>query len=592
MQYQERIIALEQELKQRKSRKNIIGFARLLVLCFAIAAAYQVYPHGLQWAALAILIPGAVFLRLIIISANLQQQIRILENMLELNREELRIAQHLYTDRRDGKEFTPALHDYSHDLDILGRASLFQYTQRTTSEQGDKTLVNWLLEPASTKVIRERQTAVKELAPLLPWRQEFQAKGMLNRITVSTEEKISTFVSDPESAFTSGVWRAIRIGAPAIMLTLLVLNSFDIVSNAVFYPAIFIALLFSGYISKKAMPVYMKLNKISGEMEALTAQLQHIEKQAFRSDYLQRTHEATYTNHHPASQSIRKFRQILDKMDLRLNPLVFIPLNIFLFWDLQQLFALEAWKKEHQGKINAWFTAIGEIEALQSFAALHQNHPDWCFPEITAEHGTFRAASLGHPLIPASKRIDNEFATQGTPHVSLVTGSNMAGKSTFLRSTGINTVLAMAGAPVCAASLTISNMRIMSSMRIADNLEESTSTFYAELKKLKNIIEAVKRHEPVFLLLDEILRGTNSLDRHTGSAALIHQLIREDAVAIIATHDLELAKISGSYPIEMSNYHFDVQVDGEELYFDYKLKDGVCSSLNASILMKKIGIDM
>jgi DNA mismatch repair ATPase MutS len=181
---------------------------------------------------------------------------------------------------------------------------------------------------------------------------------------------------------------------------------------------------------------------------------------------------------------------------------------------------------------------------------------------------------------------------QGVAKIGLITGSNMAGKSTFLRSVGVNIVLAQMGSPVCAGWFLLSPVQLVSSMRIADNLAENTSTFYAELKKLRTIIELVKAHQPVFILLDEILRGTNSYDRHKGSAALIKQLIKEEAVAVIATHDVELAGMQEAYPAPIDNYHFDVEVEGEELYFDYKLKGGVCKSLNASILMKKIGIEI
>ncbi|HVG42889.1 MAG TPA: hypothetical protein VM888_14855, partial [Chitinophagaceae bacterium] len=198
----------------------------------------------------------------------------------------------------------------------------------------------------------------------------------------------------------------------------------------------------------------------------------------------------------------------------------------------------------------------------------------------------------GHPLIPDENRVTSDFSLTGTGKIALITGSNMAGKSTFLRSLGSTIILAQLGAPVSAAAMELCPVQLMSSMRIADNLAENTSTFYAELKKLKTIIEAVNRHEPIFVLLDEILRGTNSLDRHTGSKALIKQLVKENAVAVIATHDVDLAAIENNTDAAIENYHFDVQVEGEELYFDYKLKEGVCTSLNASILMKKIGINL
>jgi DNA mismatch repair ATPase MutS len=203
-----------------------------------------------------------------------------------------------------------------------------------------------------------------------------------------------------------------------------------------------------------------------------------------------------------------------------------------------------------------------------------------------------QATQLGHPLILPEKMVYNDFSISKDEYIMLVTGSNMAGKSTFLRSAGLAVVMGMCGAPVCAEKIKFSPVKLVSSMRITDNLEESTSTFYAELKKLKQIIEAVNRNEKLFILLDEILRGTNSMDRHKGSEALIRQLIKMKASAIIATHDLALAEMEKAFESEIENYHFDVSIKGEDLYFDYKLKDGVCKSLNATILMKKIGIDM
>ena len=258
----------------------------------------------------------------------------------------------------------------------------------------------------------------------------------------------------------------------------------------------------------------------------------------------------------------------------------------------EPVFALEKWKEYNKQDISNWFKGLADMEAISSTGNLAFNHPEWVFPEFSNEDAVFESNELGHPLIPTDKRVTNSFSTKDVNQLNLVTGSNMAGKSTFLRSIGINMVLAMMGAPVCARQLTLSPMKVMSSMRISDNLEESTSTFYAELKKLKEIIEAVNRNEKVFLLLDEILRGTNSADRHIGSKSLIKQLIHHKAAGVLATHDLELAKLAEIYPENIKNYHFDVQVTNEELYFDYKLKTGICQSMNASILMKKIGIEL
>lgn len=590
--YTERIKELEAARKLRKNKKNRVSLARLVSLAAAFYLAWTVYPQGLGYALLCFAVCFGIFLKLVAVSADIQQQIKILDHLIFINEEELSIAAHQFHHRKNGAVHLPEQHPYAHDLDLFGRASLFQYIQRTSSAQGDALLASWLLAPATSEDILKRQGAISELAGKTPFRQELQALGMLEPITFSTEEKINAFLHIPPSTFTLGAWKYIRFIGPAIMCTLLGLHILGTLAAPGFYLSVFIGLLFTGWISKQAMPLYLQLNRISSEMETLSITLKHIEGTQFQHAHLQALQQSMQCGNIPASGAVKQFRGILDKMDIRLNPLVFIPLNIFLFWDLQQLFALENWRQRYPTGVSTWLKVIAEMEALQSLSTLHVNHPDWAFPELVPEHGTFLSAQLAHPLIPAGKRVASSFSTEGTPHIALITGSNMAGKSTFLRSIGVNTVLAMAGAPVCAERLTLSPMRIMSSMRIADNLEESTSTFYAELKKLKAIITEVRKQEKVFLLLDEILRGTNSHDRHTGSAALIHQLIREHAVAVIATHDLELAFMKDISSEQLRNYHFDVQVQGEELYFDYALKEGVCRSMNASVLMKKIGIEM
>jgi DNA mismatch repair ATPase MutS len=256
------------------------------------------------------------------------------------------------------------------------------------------------------------------------------------------------------------------------------------------------------------------------------------------------------------------------------------------------MMALNEWRRKNKAQVSIWFHLIGEAEVLNSLATLCFNQPRWNWPSFSEQHFTFEGTGIGHPLITEERRVVNDLEVHGTAKVALITGSNMAGKSTFLRSLGVNLLLAQMGAPVCAQRLVVSPVRLMTSMRIADNLAENTSTFYAELKKLKTIIEAIRRKEKVWVLLDEVLRGTNSMDRHIGLKALIRQIVNYHSVAVIATHDVEVAALADELSGTIENYHFDVQVEGEELYFDYKLKEGVCTSLNASILMKKIGIEL
>jgi DNA mismatch repair ATPase MutS len=340
------------------------------------------------------------------------------------------------------------------------------------------------------------------------------------------------------------------------------------------------------------MPLHQQLNQIAAQAETLSSSAAWIETANFTSPLLNELQQKFYTHQQKASVTILQLKKILNRLDYRFNPLVFIPLNAFLLWDLQQVLALEKWKQANRQSTNHWFHSLATAEALCSLGNLAANHPQWCFPQLSKEDAVLIAKDLGHPLLERHKRVTNDFSTTGKEQINLITGSNMGGKSTFLRSVGVNLVLAGMGAPVCASHFIFSPMKLMSSMRVSDNLEESTSTFYAELKKLKQMIEAVNNNENVYLLLDEILRGTNSNDRHAGSKALIQQLIRHKAAGMIATHDLELATLAETYPNNIHNYHFDVQVENDELYFDYKLKRGICRSMNASLLMKKIGIEL
>lgn len=594
--YQQQISRHSEDLSKLEKRTSLLGWLRLFsMLLFLVCL-------GLIWKGLMMAIPFAiVFISLFffLLSKHLttNEQIENLKRLIGINQAEINVLNHHFTDLPDGEIFKPEHHEYANDLDIFGRASLFQYISRCTSEQGNRLFAYWLLNPASTETIAERQEAVKELSQQLEWRQQLQSYGIAKPLTVTTEKQIDDWLELPFQFINKSYWRALRFILPAISIGLFILYLMDVIGSNIFYPAILVMLIASLGVSKLVMPSFTQLNKVAPQLETLSGSIAWIEKATFQSKFLNQLKNKYVAEHARSSQTIKALKKILDRTDIRLNPLVFLPLNTFSFWDLQQILILEKWKKENKQHIDDWFHSLAEIESLSSLANLSFNNPGWAFPAISERHGTFIAESLGHPLIPKEKLITNSFSTAGSEGLNLITGSNMAGKSTFLRSVGVNIVLAMMGSAVYANSFTVSNMKVISSMRISDNLEENTSTFYAELKKLKEVIEAVYKNEKVFLLLDEILRGTNSADRHTGSKALIKQLIQHNGVGLIATHDLELAKLADDpiaigFPSKLHNYHFDVQVTGDELYFDYKLKKGICKSMNASLLMKKIGIEL
>ena len=590
--YEQRLASLHTALDQLRKKKTKLAWLRFAAIIAIVICWYFFIPFGIWYVIVPAILLLVAFTRLVFTDLKNRAAIEHHQYLVAINEDELKAMAHQYYQFKDGREYLPGEHLYANDLDIFGHASLYQYINRTSSEMGADTLANWLSNPATSHVIKARQIAIKELATLTPWRQKLQAFGAAKKIKTETQTRLQSWFINADSFINNKLWLLLRYLVPLLVLSIIVLNITDLVSNYTRNYCLLASALLAFYISKKVTPLHQQVSKMADEMEVLSESIQMIEEADFRSPFLQDLQNRFRQEHGKASIQLKQLKRILERLDLRFNFVVFIPLDILLQWDLQQVIALENWKRNNHNNVINWFGALGEFEAISSLSTLSFNKPAWSFPILKEDHFSIEGKAIGHPLIPADKCVDNPLKLDEAGEIMLVTGSNMAGKSTYLRSIGINTVLAMAGSPVCAQYFSVSPVQVVSSMRIADNLAESTSTFYAELKKLKTIIEKVNNNEKVFILLDEILRGTNSLDRHTGSAALIRQLIKHKAACIIATHDVELAKLKETYPANILNYHFDVQVSNEELYFDYRLKEGVCSSLNASILMKKIGIEL
>ena len=590
--YKQRLAQLQQQLALLLKRKSKLGWLRFFVAICFITAIYFLWPVGLAITIITGLVLLIVFVRLIFADNDNKDAIQHTEHLIKINEDELKALQHNYYHFAGGNEFIKAEHPYADDLDIFGRASLFQYVNRTTSEMGNNTFAGWLLNPADADIFYQRQLAVKELSAQTKWQQELQAIGKEKRIELSTKNRLQKWLQQPNSytKHKSLLW--LRYVLPGVMITVLILYLLNVIPPQIFICFLMAFMVIAYLINSKVSAIHGQLSKMVDELNVLSESIKLLENSSFTSPLLLHLQQQYTNENNAASGELNKIKKTLERLDLRYNLVLAAPLEVFLLWSLQQVIDLEKWKDKNRNNVIKWFDTLGYFEALNSFAILSFNHPEWTFPVLHNEHFFIEGKEIGHPLINKFKRVSNNIKIERSGELMLVTGSNMAGKSTYLRSVGINIVLAMAGAPVCAKYFALSPVLVLSSMRISDNLEESTSTFYAELKKLKTIIDKVNKKEKVFILLDEILRGTNSLDRHTGSVALIKQLIKHNAVGIIATHDVELAKLKETYPGNILNYHFDAQVNNDELYFDYLLKPGICTSLNASILMKKIGIEL
>ena len=591
--YELSVDELNQKLKILYKKRSAIAWLRFAIFIVVCLAIYFFWNVGFWVIATSIICGIGLFLLMVSKDADNKNIIKNLETILNINKDEINYLHQNFSDKYDGKNLEPLHHPYAKDLDVFGRSSLFQYINRCNAEQAIKLFAQRLLKPLDKQKIIREQNAIKEIRSKINWWQQFQAFGLNEKITFDSERKINEWLAQENKVFTNANWKLLLYIYPVITLSCVYLFLDDILPAPLFTLSVLIFFLIGLAISNKIQQTYTLLSKLEPVVATLYKQLHHFEKENFSDSFLSALKNSLgNAGEKSASSSIKKLQQILARFDVRLNLFAFFILNTFCLWDLWQIISLNEWKKANKFSVSNWFAAIAELEVAGSFATLAFNNDDWCFAEISDEHFTLSGNEIGHPLILKKQSVTNTFSINGTARIDLITGSNMAGKSTFLRSVGVNMILAYAGSCVCAKNFVVSVAELMSSMRIEDNLAENTSTFYAELKKLKSIIDEVNKETKLFILLDEILRGTNSFDRHTGSKALIEQLIRKNAIAVIATHDIELSSLENNFPASIKNYHFDVQVDGEKLFFDYKLKQGICSSMNASILMKQIGIEM
>ncbi len=589
--YKNLVIEESAELKLLLRKKSVFAWLRFGSIIAIFFAFYLLWSMGWPYVMAATVVLLIIFIRLVYADLHHFEKIQRLKIKIQLYEKEIASLEG-NTTFDNGMRYSDAVHPYTSDLDIFGEYSLYQYLNRTTSEPGAITLAAFLKSTALPEIISKRQLAVKELSKITDWIKDLQVLGTQHGLTSEIQLKLENWVKQPPEYLKSSSWNWLRYVLPSVILAITFLFIAQIVSGSLFIFTLLAYLALNYQLDKKIAPIHRQLDNIAGPLKTFSESIQLIEKRTFSSELLKEIQSHIQYQNFTASGAIQRLGKILEKLDLRYNFVVSLPLNVFLLWNLQQVLSLEKWKQMHKGEVSKWLSVLAQFEALNSLAIFSYNHPRYAFPEIINEYFIAEGTSIGHPLIPEQKRIDNPVSIPSEGKIMLITGSNMAGKSTYLRSIGVNCVLAFCGAPVCAESFKISHVNLISSMRIADNLQESTSTFYAELKKLKAVIDRINAGEKMFVLLDEMLRGTNSNDRHTGSKALIRQLVEKKTAAIIATHDLELAAMKEPFAENILNYHFDVQVEKEELYFDYKLKEGVCTSMNASILMKKIGINM
>jgi len=570
------------KLSDRLSMARLAAFAGGLVV-FGALLSFSVIA-----AVVTLAVALALFTWLVMKYETTEKSRKRFLRLAEINSLELKCLDGDFSGFKTGEEYAERDHPYSYDLDVFGKASLFQFLCRTTSRPASDRLAEYLKQPAAKEEILLRQKAVAELQPLTDWQQELMTLGYLNAGAGNDPAPLLQWLGSDDLFRKTGREKIIT-GCLSLIAIAAVITVIAGLPAAILAPVFGVNFVFYFTRFRKISKLQEKVSRSSDLLKAYSGIIKLLENRNFTSPLLQNL-QSGFRDEIAASDRIRQLSKLVGRLDYRLNVLVSAPLNLLFFTDIHFCLALERWKRDHASRIPGWFASMAEFEALASLANMAFNNPGWIYPQVTEDYFVFRAEDMGHPLIPAVRRISNGFATEGAGKAIIVTGSNMSGKSTFLRTCGVNAVLAFAGAPVCASAFTVSLVRLHSSMRISDSLEENISSFYAELRRLRAIIAGAESDPKVFLLLDEILRGTNSDDRYTGSVALIKQLTGYGAVAMVATHDLRLAGLEKELPQSIDNYHFDVKVNDEELFFDYRLTPGICSSFNASLLMKKMGI--
>ncbi len=593
-QFEARIAQFEQEIKVVNGKLDQVAWIRLLV--FGLMLGFGIWSFWQNdWLWMVIFLAGlAAFIGLVKWNERISEAKRYLESKRDFNHQEIDRLENRLDGFDPGEDLASAQHLYAGDLDLYGSHSLWQLLSRTTTTYGRRTLSGWMNHPAEPATIRERQEIARELAEKIDWRQDFQATGILGRDPGDSVETTEAWLQEPPFFLSKPLYRFIPYLLAPVLFATTILGFMEIISLWFALGSLLLnAAVIRSYM-KHGDAIFEQVERKAPFLRSFSRLLQQIETLEAAHPGIKARQARLATEGKAAYQEIADLALILERLKLRLNGLPYFMMNYAFFWDIFHMTALERWKSKHKGQMTAWFEVIGEMEALASLAAARYAFPDWKEAEISAEDFHLEGEVVGHPLLSADVRVSNPIHIEGKGKVWLITGSNMSGKSTYLRTVGINVVLALTGAVVCADRLVVSPMQVATSMRTIDSLEENTSSFFAELKRLRMVLEEVKGGKlPVLFLLDEILKGTNSKDRHAGARALIRQLHRSGASGLVSTHDLELVALEEELTGHLKNYSFNCEVTPTgELNFDYALTDGVCKSMNAVALMSNMGIEM
>jgi MutS domain V/MutS domain III len=601
--YSQHLSDRQSEAASLRLRERRVSIVRLLLIVAAIGIAF--------WNAAAALVPIAVFVVLVVVHERIVRARKRAENGAAFYERGLGRIDGTWQGKGDaGTDFVDDHHPYAGDFDLFGKASLFELISIAVTRAGRARLAHWLKEPSrDAREIASRQAAVLELRENVTLREDVtlastevtreieSAKlgqwSAMPPVVVGGAERIAAMVLPTATVLLflitlpSLIARLVGLTHPEAVLRL---GMFANISPWPMLLLIVATLVLGRRLNPRTEPIVTAVERAEPALALLAGVLARLERETFTSERLVALHDRLRGEASAASQEIERLRKLVALLDARRNQF-FAPFAVLLLWTAHVALAIERWRMRSGARIGDWIESVGEIEALMSLASFAFEHPTFAMPEIVAAPPLFDATGLGHPLIPADRRVTNDIRLDDTLRLLVVSGSNMSGKSTMMRSAGIAAVLAMTGGPVCARSLRVAPTAVGASIRIADSLQENASRFYAEILRIRQVLDASKQG-PLLYLLDEVLAGTNSHDRRIGAEAIVRGLVERGAVGLVSTHDLALAQIAESLGARAANVHFEDHIEDGRVVFDYRMRPGVVTKSNALALMRSVGIEV
>ncbi len=572
-----------EELQKIKRKLALSSTIRLIVFLAACFAVYFFFGNTKVVIA-AIVLTIIAFIYLVSKHSGLQYKRDLKKALIAQNETELEVLDRVFHHLPSGEKYKDPLHFYSQDIDLFGRGSFFQYLNRTALESGSDFLSKLFTENKIDSIPKKQQ-AIIELSEMPKWRQRFSAIASLVKTEVSAAE-VTDWLKKYQ-LFVPKWIKPVSLVFSLVSLGLIVFNYLDLVSGYAVAGWFFLGLAISGRYLKKVNDLSSNTSKIQSTFEQFHKLILEIETENFSSELLSEKRNLVVNATIKASSVLKKFAKHLDALDQRSNMLIGVIANGFMLRDLRQSYNIEQWIKAHKESVPVWFDAIIFFDAYNSLGNFGFNHPTYVFPKINDDVPVLKVKGAGHPLLKEATMVRNDFQIN-SEEFFIVTGANMAGKSTFLRTVSLQIVMGNIGLPVCAEKAEYSPIKLITSMRTTDSLTDDESYFFSELKRLKFIVDEIKT-DRYFIILDEILKGTNSTDKAIGSRKFVEKLVASNSTGIIATHDLSLCVASEELP-EVKNYFFDARIENDELFFDYTFKPGICQNMNASFLLKKMRI--